>query len=80
MLIREAARQQSFPDWVNFEGTETSDINQIGNAVPLLLSYKIAGQIKKNVVDVTMNRTVIKRDKQLKFFTKTQNEEKIPCL
>lgn len=46
LLIREAARLQSFPDWFEFCGTEHSRFNQLGNAVPPLLSYRLAGAIR----------------------------------
>jgi DNA (cytosine-5)-methyltransferase 1 len=42
LTVREGARLQSFPDWFIFQGKETSCFNQIGNAVPPLLSYEIA--------------------------------------
>lgn len=47
LLPREAARLQSFPDWFEFHGNENSVYNQIGNAVPPMLSYQLAGAIRK---------------------------------
>ena len=47
ITTREAARLQSFPDWFEFKGTESSIYNQIGNAVPPMLSYHLAGAIKE---------------------------------
>lgn len=46
LTVREAARLQSFPDWMRFSGNETSQFNQIGNAVPPVLAYHLAGAVR----------------------------------
>lgn len=45
LLIEEAARLQSFPDWYKFAGNESSIYKQIGNAVPPLFSYQLAQSV-----------------------------------
>ncbi len=46
LLLREAARLQSFPDWFEFIGTETSCFNQVGNAVPPLFAFHLSGRVR----------------------------------
>jgi DNA (cytosine-5)-methyltransferase 1 len=45
--VREAARLQSFPDWYALSGSQFSQLKQIGNAVPPLLSLAIAKSVRE---------------------------------
>ena len=70
LSIREAARLQSFPDWFEFQGAETSQFKQIGNAVPPLMAHAIAqsfrtyldSDVRLNAEQILASRQLIQRD------------------
>lgn len=45
LTLREQARLQTFPDWVDFVGRKTSQAKQIGNAVPPLFAAQLFKKI-----------------------------------
>ncbi len=47
--VREAARLQSFPDGFQFAGAMNAAFRQIGNAVPPLLSFAVAKQVRRQL-------------------------------
>lgn len=63
LSVREAARLQSFPDWFEFSGNETSQFYQIGNAVPPLLSFQLAECLKQTYNSVQLSVEQIKEQK-----------------
>ena len=49
LTVREAARIQTFPDWMRFVGTRQQQCTLVGNAVPPVLAEIFASNIVKTI-------------------------------
>lgn len=58
--VREAARLQTFPDNYVFHGSWSENMRQLGNAVPVYLSYIISSSIVKCLI--TREEKIIKQE------------------
>jgi DNA (cytosine-5)-methyltransferase 1 len=68
LTVLEGARLQSFPDWFKFQGSESNQFNQIGNAVPPLLGKALASSVKAYLNSQYKQSENISQPRQSKVF------------
>jgi DNA (cytosine-5)-methyltransferase 1 len=64
ITIREAARLQSFPDAMEFQGSFGAQLRQIGNAVPPLLARAVAQEVMAQLKELCPGRRRSRRPKR----------------